>query len=40
MSLTNNDRKIQSHSGNILPSVSFAEAIAGALHREYDQRHA
>ena len=39
MSLTKNDRKIQSRSGNILPSGSFAEAIAGALHREYDQTH-
>ena len=40
MSLTKNDRKIQSRSGNMFPSGSFAEAIAGALHREYDQRHA
>ena len=40
MSLTKNDRKIQSHVGNTFPSGSFAEAIAGALHREYDQRHA
>jgi hypothetical protein len=40
MSLTKNDRKIQSHFGNTFPSGSFAEAIAGALHREYDQRHA
>ena len=37
MSLTKNDRKIQSHFGNTFPSGSFAEAIAGALHREYDQ---
>lgn len=34
MSLTKNDRKIQSPAGNILPSGSFAEAIARALHRE------
>jgi hypothetical protein len=40
MSLTKNDRKIQSHFGKMFPSESFAEAIAAALHREYDQRHA
>jgi hypothetical protein len=40
MSLTKNDRKIQSLSGNDFPSGSFAKAIAGALHREYDQTRA
>jgi hypothetical protein len=40
MSLTKNDRKIQSNSGNTFPPRSFAEAIAAALHREYDQVHA
>lgn len=40
MSLTKNDRMIQSSSGNNLPSESFAEAIAAALHRQYDQTHA
>lgn len=40
MSLTKNDRKIQSPSGNNLPAESFAEAIAAALHRQYDQTHA
>jgi hypothetical protein len=40
MSLTKNDRKIQSHFGNTFPPGSFAEAIASALNREYEQRQA
>ena len=36
MSLTKNARIIQSGSGNSFPP-SFAQAIAAALHREYDQ---
>ena len=35
MSLTKKDRKIQSSSGTTFPTVSFAEAIALALRREY-----
>ena len=37
MSLTKNDRKLQPSSGNTFPKVSFARAIADALHREYDE---
>ena len=40
MSLTKKGRTIQSESGNAFPSRSFAEAIADALHREYDPAHA
>ena len=36
MSLTNNDRKIRSESGNSFPQVRFASEIAGALHRQCD----
>ena len=35
MSLTKKDRKIQSNSGITFPTVSFVEAIALALRREY-----
>jgi hypothetical protein len=40
MSLTNNDRKIRSESGNSFPQARFAVEIAGALHRQYDAVHA
>jgi len=40
MSLTKNDRKIQTESGKSLPSEPFAAEIAAALHREYDRMHA
>jgi len=40
MSLTKNDRIIQSKSGKVFPPRSFAQAIAEALHREYDPAHA
>jgi len=40
MSLTNNDRKIRSESGNSFPQARFAAEIAGALHRQYDSMHA
>ena len=36
MSLTNNDRKIRSESGNSFPQGRFASEIAGALHRQCD----
>jgi len=36
MSLTNNDRKIRSESGNSFPPARFATEIAGALRRQYD----
>ena len=36
MSLTNNDRKIRSESGNSFPQQRFASAIAEALHRQCD----
>jgi hypothetical protein len=35
MSLTNNDRKIRSESGNSFPHGRFASEIAEALHRQY-----
>src|SRR5882672_1726917 len=40
MSLTKNDRKIQTESGRLFPSEPFAAEIAAALHREYDGMHA
>ena len=39
MSLTNNDRKIRSESGNSFPHSRFASEIAEALHRQYDGLH-
>jgi len=35
MSLTNNDRNLQSQSGKTLPAGSFAKYVAEALHREF-----
>ena len=39
MSLTKNDRKIQTESGKLFPSEPFAAEIAAALHRQYDGMH-
>jgi hypothetical protein len=39
MSLTKNERKIQSEPGKILPREPFAAEIAGALHRQYAGAH-
>src|SRR6476660_5524383 len=40
MSLTKNDRKIQTESGKVFPPEPFATEIAAALHRAYDGMHA
>src|SRR3954470_7257837 len=39
MSFAKNDRKNQPIHGKSLHAERFAEAIAGALHREFDQTH-
>jgi hypothetical protein len=39
MSLTKNERKIQSESGKVLPPEPFAAEIADALHRQYAGTH-
>lgn len=39
MSLTKNDRKNRSLHGNTLQAERFADAIARALHREFDHTH-
>ena len=40
MSLTKNDRKLRSISGSGFPPEHFNEALAAALHREFDDTHA
>jgi hypothetical protein len=40
MSLTTNDRKNRSISGKTLHAERFSDAIARALHREFDSTHA
>ena len=40
MSLTKSDRKSRSSSGKTLHAERFADAIAKALHREFDHTHA
>ena len=40
MSLTKSDRKVQPSSGKSLHAERFADSIARALHREFDQTHA
>src|SRR3954469_23086920 len=40
MSLTKKDRKNRSSAGNTLHAERFADAIAEALHREFDHTHA
>jgi hypothetical protein len=39
MSLAKNDRKNRSISGKTLHAERFSDAIAGALHRQFDQTH-
>jgi hypothetical protein len=39
MSLTKNDRKVRALSGNNFPPEHFIEALAAALHREFDGTH-
>ena len=40
MSLTKSDRQSRSSVGKTLHAERFADAIAGALHREFDHTHA